>query len=124
MLYQLTPLNSVVIFAGLRLSSLHSYYSSSDPTHAGTLANIYLLAEMNASLITATTPLLKAFILEFKIVGNQSVVLIPSRQNPDTNASKENGSGNHHYENGAELRIDDILPERSSKSDQEMGVAH
>jgi hypothetical protein len=78
----------VFLFAGLRIGSLHSYYHSSNPTYTGAMANIYLLAELHSSLITATTPLLKSFILEFKVVGQKPPV-VPQRrrtsESPDLN---------------------------------------
>jgi hypothetical protein len=56
---------SVIVFSAIRLTTLPAYYHSDNPTYAGIPAAIYALAESNTSLITTTTPLLKAFVLQF-----------------------------------------------------------
>jgi hypothetical protein len=56
---------SVIVFAALRITYLSKYFRSTNPTYSGIPTAIYALAEANASAITATTPLLKAFILKF-----------------------------------------------------------
>jgi hypothetical protein len=43
---------------------------SSDPTFTGVQAAIFAMVEASASITTATTPLLKSFILKFKIYDN------------------------------------------------------
>lgn len=73
--YAANTIHRVLVFAGLRLGSLSPYYHSSDATLAAALANVYLLAEVHASIITATTPLLKSFFLEFKVVGQRQSFL-------------------------------------------------
>jgi len=55
----------VIVFSALRITSLSDYYHSQNPTYAGIPAAIYALAEANSSVITTTTPLLKAFVLQF-----------------------------------------------------------
>jgi hypothetical protein len=91
----------VLVFAGLRLSSLHTYYHSSNPTFSGALANIYLLAEMHSSLITATSPLLKSFILEFKVVGQRRFILVRRRR--DSESPDANLANNHANEKSDSL---------------------
>jgi hypothetical protein len=56
---------SVIVFSALRISAIDDYYHSSNATYAGIPATIYALVEANSSVITTTTPLLKAFVLQF-----------------------------------------------------------
>ena len=73
-------LTRVVIFAALRISYLPSYFHSENSTYYGIPAAIYALAEMHASLITATTPLLKSFIMQFKVVGEKPTIIITTKR--------------------------------------------
>lgn len=57
---------SVIVFTALRITYLSDYIHSTSPTLSGIATAIYALAEANASVITATTPLIKSFILRFK----------------------------------------------------------
>jgi hypothetical protein len=62
-------LTRVVIFAAFHIANLQTYYSSDNPTYDGIPASMFGLAELYCSVITTTTPLLKGFILRFKIIG-------------------------------------------------------
>jgi len=73
-------LTRVVIFAALRISYLPSCFYSQDPTYSGIPAAIYALAEMHASLITATTPLLKSLILKFNVIGQKPTLIIATKR--------------------------------------------
>ena len=48
---------------------LPSYIHSTNPTFTGVRATIFALAEMYSSLFVTTTPLVKGFLVEFKVVG-------------------------------------------------------
>jgi len=69
-----------VTFAALRFSYLPSYIHSPNPTYSGIPAAIYALAEVHASLVTATTPLLKPLMLQFKVVGQKPTVIITAKR--------------------------------------------
>jgi len=58
----------VVLFSAIRLSVLPSYFHSTDPTFTGVQAAVFAMVETSISVTTATTPLLKSFILKFKIL--------------------------------------------------------
>jgi hypothetical protein len=60
---------SVIIFSALRIAYLPEYLLSPNPTYFGIPTSIYAIAEAHASIITATTPLLRYFVLRFKYVG-------------------------------------------------------
>jgi len=59
----------VITFSALRLASLPSYFHSSNPTYSGIPTTIWAIVEVHASLVTATTPLLKSFIVQFGVLG-------------------------------------------------------
>jgi hypothetical protein len=92
---------------------LHSYYHSSNPTQKGALAIIYLLAEVNTSIATATTPLLKSFILEFKVIGQQRAVAGVLQANPEADDTEEDGDDNQHHESPVVRPSDQIESEKS-----------
>jgi hypothetical protein len=56
-----------VLFAAVNIGLLPSYLHSSDPTFSGIPAAMFSLVESSISVTTATTPLLKSFVLKFKI---------------------------------------------------------
>jgi len=60
----------VILFAILRILHLPEYLHSADPTFTGIPAAIFAQAQLHASLVTCTTPLLKALILEFNTLGH------------------------------------------------------
>jgi hypothetical protein len=60
---------SILVFSALRIAYLPEYFHSSNPTYAGIPTAIFALAEVHASIVTATTPLLKSFVLKFRYYG-------------------------------------------------------
>jgi hypothetical protein len=82
----LTEQNRVIIFSGLRLTYLPSNYDSPNPGYDGIPAAIYGICEVYASLVTATTPLLKSFMIRFRVLGAKREVIPVSR-------APYNGSG-------------------------------
>jgi len=86
----------VIIFAGLRLAHLHSWFHSSNPTFTGIAAEIYGVSEVYASLVTATTPLLKSFIFKFRVLAARpTIVTLDPPYNTGANSEKipsENGN--------------------------------
>ena len=57
-------------------------FHSSNPIYTGIPEAIYAIAEVHTSLITATTPLLESFIVEFGTVGaklSSSIIAVPAR---------------------------------------------
>ena len=66
----------VIVFAGLRIAYLPSYIHSSNPTFDGIPTMGFALAETYASVMTATTPLLKSFFIKFLLIGAKPTVII------------------------------------------------
>jgi len=78
----------VIIFTGLRIAYLPSYFHSQNPTYTGVPAAVYALAVLHSSLITATTPLLKSFMLKFTVtvITKPTIIIARKRYGTDTNA--------------------------------------
>ena len=98
----LTQKIRVIVFAALRIAYLPEYFHSTSPTFSGITAAIYALAEANASVITTTTPLLKAFILKFKYHGTTNKPLltfsISGRNNQEITLGSRRGSNVSEHE--------------------------
>jgi hypothetical protein len=91
----LLSINSVIAFSAVHISYLPSYLHSSDPTFSGVTAGMFLLVEANAGVVTATTPLLKSFILKFTYlhgttpVATKPLFTVTITEKPSTGSSED-----------------------------------
>jgi hypothetical protein len=75
---------------------LAPYTHSPNQTYSGIPAALFGLAEVYASIITATTPLIKSFLVEFKILGQKPTLIFKRTYGNGTvqgNPGEERDSG-------------------------------
>jgi hypothetical protein len=96
---------SVIIFTTLRIVYLPEYFHSLNPTYSGIPAAIYALTAANSSVITATTPVLRSFILKFTYQARPAVAPKPlftyslvRRPNQEKTLGSRKGSNLSEYE--------------------------
>jgi hypothetical protein len=70
---------------------------------------------MHSSLITATTPLLKSFILEFKVVGQRRSVLVRRRDSESLDANMANNHANEKSNSLAPLSDAETTPPKPKR---------
>jgi hypothetical protein len=83
--------NRIIVFCALSIAHLPSYFRSPDPTYSGIPIAIYAFAEAHTSLVTATTPLLKSFVLEFGGVTAIPIVVVRKSQHGSNHTAKRPG---------------------------------
>ena len=109
--------NSIIVFSALSIAHLPSYFRSPDPTYSGIPIAIYAFAEAHISLVTATTPLLKSFVLEFGGVTAIPVAVgTKPRRSSDHTTKRTGDSGSSKKSNTTEHTG------RSAASDLESGA--
>ena len=87
---------SIIVFAILRLLHIKDYVYRQNSTFTGVPTAVFGLLAMYASLTTATTPLLKSFLLEFKIMRNSAILLTMGPKLEESSRSSEHQSRSEH----------------------------